>query len=200
MITSYLDDRCKITIDVNNVAVIYTGLIGTLNHCFIAYTLNTVITIESLYIGCLVWYCLKCVSSQEKYCTCVLFSVSQSHVAVSTYENKRRSRVKSSTFLVCTLVNVYTTLLHLHTFTYTLKDNMQGGSIQWPVFNKLSRAHFKKKISTCGLLQIAGIEKGIFFIYRLYDTWRYLKNCENANDLKKVVIPTLKILILFESP
>ena len=38
------------------------------------------------------------------------------------------------------------------------------------------------KISTCGLLQIVGMQKGIFF---MYDTWRYLKNCENASDLKK---------------
>ena len=35
------------------------------------------------------------------------------------------------------------------------------------------------KISTCDLLQIVGMEKGIFFIF---DTWRYLKNCENASD------------------
>ena len=38
------------------------------------------------------------------------------------------------------------------------------------------------KISTCGLLQIVGIEKGIFFIY---DTLRYLKNHGNESNLQK---------------
>ena len=39
------------------------------------------------------------------------------------------------------------------------------------------------KISTCGLLQIVGTEKMIFFF--IYDTWRYKTNCGNASDLKK---------------
>ena len=34
-----------------------------------------------------------------------------------------------------------------------------------------------------GVLQIVGIEKGIFVF--LYDTWRYLTNHGNASDLQK---------------
>ena len=49
-----------------------------------------------------------------------------------------------------------------------------------PFQQALKGAFFK--ISTCGLLQIVGIEKGIFFIY---DTLRYLKNNGNESNLQK---------------
>ena len=49
-------------------------------------------------------------------------------------------------------------------------------------FQQAAKGEFFR-ISTCGLLQIVGIEKGIF----------YLKNCENASDLKKKVMKTENI-------
>ena len=48
------------------------------------------------------------------------------------------------------------------------------------------------KISTCGLLQIVGIEKGIFFI-----TWRYLKNHGNSSDLQKSGNSDKKHILIF---
>ena len=58
------------------------------------------------------------------------------------------------------------------------------------------------QISTCGLLQIVGIERGIFV---MYDTWRYdtLKIMEmRAIYTQKMVFQVYisKIQIFFESP
>jgi len=49
-----------------------------------------------------------------------------------------------------------------------------------PFQQALKGAFFK--ISPCDLLQIVGIEKGIFF---MYDTRVYLKNHGNGSDLQK---------------
>ena len=88
-------------------------------------------------------------------------------------ERTYRPLLRNRTFWSNGVINISTGYVHWHDNTGYLwsmtrfQQDLKGVSLI---------------ISTCGLLQIVGIEKGFFFIY---DTWRYLKNCENASDLKK---------------